>query len=263
MCGRYVISQKIEVLEKEFNAQVDEKESYKPNYNVSIGQEAPVITNEKPDKIQLFRFGMIPFWAKNKMALFNARAEGDFNKEDNPEFEGAKGIITKPAFRKPIRSQRCLVIADCFIEGTLDKGLDEPYLIYLPGRRPFAIAGIWDEWIDNLTGEKIDSFSIITVVANSLIQKIPHKRMPVILSKSTERKWLNSKTPLADITKLLVPYPSDKMNAFSISKEIKNSKNNSVDLLKPIGERLQPEVEIKVTKKLDLYGMGQYKHKPI
>lgn len=73
-----------------------------------------MIANEKPDKIQLFRFGMIPFWTKNKMALFNAHSEVDFNKEDAPEFDGAKGIITKPAFRKPIRSQRCIVIVDYF-----------------------------------------------------------------------------------------------------------------------------------------------------
>ena len=52
------------------------------------------------------------------MYLFNARAEGDRNNENNEFYSGAKGIITKPSFRKPIRSQRCLVIADAFYEGS-------------------------------------------------------------------------------------------------------------------------------------------------
>jgi len=37
----------------------------------------------------------------------------------------------KPEFRKPIRSQRCLVVARAFIEGLTNEGLNKPYLIYL------------------------------------------------------------------------------------------------------------------------------------
>ena len=50
------------------------------------------------------------------MYLFNARAEGDHNKENNENYSGAKGIITKPSFRKPIRSQRCLVLLMPFMK---------------------------------------------------------------------------------------------------------------------------------------------------
>jgi len=46
--------------------------------------------------------------------------------------------------------------------------------------------------------------------------------MPVILSKSDEKKWINPKLPLADVTKLLTPYPAGLMNAYPISPEIKN-----------------------------------------
>jgi len=41
------------------------------NYNISPGQFAPVITNDKPHEIQLFKFGLTPFWAKSEMNLFN------------------------------------------------------------------------------------------------------------------------------------------------------------------------------------------------
>ncbi|MBK7965533.1 MAG: hypothetical protein IPK10_09720 [Bacteroidetes bacterium] len=51
------------------------------------------------------------------MYLINARAEGDHNSDDDPNYRGAKGNHQQTFFRKPIRSQRCLVIADYFIEG--------------------------------------------------------------------------------------------------------------------------------------------------
>jgi putative SOS response-associated peptidase YedK len=250
----------VKVVEKEFNVELPEEE-FQPNANVSIGQLAPVITDDNPTKIQLLRFGMIPFWSKKAIALFNARAEGDHNKDNNPDYSGAKGIITKPSFRKPIRSQRCLVLANAYIEGTTKSGLDEPFLVYLPQRTVFAFAGIWDEWENPENKDVIKSFSIITTVANSLIQRIPHHRMPVILSKSYEKKWLNIKTDLSDITQLLNPYPSEKMNAYPISVEIKNPKNNSRDFIKTLGKSLQKGNQIETTQKLELHGMGHYKRK--
>ena len=54
------------------------------------------------------------------MYLINARKEGDHNRANDPSYSGAAGILQKPSFRKPIRSQRCLVLADGFIEGPED-----------------------------------------------------------------------------------------------------------------------------------------------
>ena len=113
------------------------------NYNISIGNLAPVITNSNPHEVQLFKFGLTPFWAKSEMNLANARAEGDYNQDDNPTFRGAAGIILKKAFRKPIRSQRCIVIASAFIEIPSSFALCQPYLVYLRNHQnPFAMAGL-------------------------------------------------------------------------------------------------------------------------
>jgi putative SOS response-associated peptidase YedK len=257
MPNRYLIAQKIEVLEKEYNATLADGAEYKPNYNLSIGQLAPVITNLEPKKIQMFCFGMTPFWAEKKMYLYNARTEGDHNQDNLTNYHCEKGIITKPAFRKPIRQQRCLIIADCYFEASSEKGFDEPYLVYLQGRRPFAMAGVWDEWPDKATGETFRSFAIITVPANELIQKIPHKRMPVILSKSAEGKWLRSNAPLSSVTSYLSSYPAEKMNAYPITPAIKDTQNNGREFIEPLGPRLQPEEVIKMVKKEGFYSMRQ------
>jgi putative SOS response-associated peptidase YedK len=194
------------------------------------------------------------------MYLFNARAEGNRNKNNSVNYSGSKDIITKPAFRKPIRSQRCLIPADAFIEGTSAEGLNEPFLVFLRNKqRPFAFAGIYDIWENTKTGEEISSFSIITTFANQLMQKIPHHRSPVILHRSMESEWLNSKTPLSDITQMLEPYDSNLMNAYPISAEIKNPKANSLKLIKPVGKPVYVESTIGINANLELQGMGARK----
>ena len=160
-------------------------------------------------------------------------------------------------FRKPIRSKRCLVIASAFIEGTTKEGLNKPYLVYLT-KRPFAFAGIWDTWLDPETEETINSFAIITTSANELLQKIPHHRMPVILSDSNYRHWLHSGIDLGRITSLLKQYPAKYMNAYPISPEIKSPKNNSKELLKPTGPIIAPQFESNVT---DTISRSSYGHK--
>lgn len=257
MCGRYVLVQKIEVLESRFNVIAPTHFEWSPNHNISIGDFAPVITQDNPKELTLFRFGLQPFWAKKSMYLFNARAEGDKNKENNPDYKGGKGIISKASFKKPIRSQRCLVIADAFVEGSTKNGLDDAHLVFLKNKqRPFAFAGIYDTFVDKETGEILNSFSIITTVANNLLQKIPHHRSPVILDKADESTWLSKSAPLSDITRLLKPFSSEKMDAFPISNKIKNPKLKSRDLIDPIGDSLNSDAVILSRKELELKGMG-------
>ena len=238
MPSRYIISTTSEAIESKF-ALPPQSFKVENNYNISPGYYAPVITNDDPYVIQLFKFGLTPFWAKYEMNLFNARAEGDYNQDDNPTFRGAAGIILKKAFRKSIRSQRCIVIASAFIEGPSSLDLSEPYLIYLRNHQnPFAIAGIWDTWLNPLTDFKENSFCIITTTANSLLRQIGNPRMPVILNDSEAKRWINSTTELSRITAMLNHYDSKLMNAYPIDPKIKNPAENDKQLIQPIGKRL-------------------------
>lgn len=259
MCGRFILVQKLETLEKRFNLS-DVTFQYTASYNTAPGMQSAVITNTHPRLMQGFRFGLCPFWAKKDMLLINASSEGDKNAENDTLYHGPKEIINKPAFRKPIRSRRCLVIADAFIEGSQAKGLDEAYIVYLRNKvRPFAMAGLWDEWSNPLTGQVIRSFAIITTIANPLMQKIGHHRSPVILEAWQERIWLDSEAPLSDITALLKPYDSEKMNAYRIGSNIKNPKNNHAGLLTPIGNTIYAESDIQIKESLYRQGFGNGK----
>lgn len=256
MCGRYVVVSKLKVIEKRFRVQPLPTDLFHPSPNISIGNYGPVITNQDPNQLQLFQFGLTPFWAKKPTYFFNARSEGDYNKENDIHYSGSMGIIQKPAFRHAIRQKRCLIVVDAFIEGSKKDRLNKPYLIYMrEAQRPFALAGIWDNWTNKETGEIIHSFAIITTVANDLLQKIGHHRSPVILSQEHESEWL-SDIPLSEVTSLLRPYPAEELNAYPISPEIKNPKSKDFDLLKPIGERIYPEYDYEIYEQLKLEGMG-------
>lgn len=241
MPSRYILATTLQNIEAKFGLP-PQSQSFEPNYNISAGQYVPVITDSKPHEISFMRFGFTPFWAREDMLIVNARAEGDSNLTDDEWYKGAKGIIQKKSFRKPIRSQRCIVIASAFLEGITNSAQGKPYVVYLRKQQnPFPIAGIWDSWLCPQTGETILSFCIITTTANSLLRKIGSSRMPVILTYSQARKWINPGTGLSTITGMLGKYDSDLMNAYPADAAIKNSFTNNKQLVRPMGSKVLKE----------------------
>ena len=261
MCGRYVTVTSVKAIEKRF--QVTAGPGYTdapppPNTNVSHGDAAPVITGDQPKALQAMQFGFTPSWAKKQFYMINARSEGDHNAENDPGYRGAMGILQKPMFRQSIRTRRCLVVADAFIEGPQREKLAKPYVVYArDGQRPFALAGIWDEWTDTGSGEVIRSFAIITTTACDAMHAIGHHRSPVMLDPEDERKWVDPVTPLSDATALLRPIPDGRLNAYPIDTAIKNPRLNGTTLLQPTGERVFPEYDFELHQSLQVFGMGE------
>lgn len=260
MCGRYVTISNVQAVEKRFQVNVPDaiRAAWRPNTNVSHGESAPVIASDAPKTVQLFQFGFTPRWGKKQFYMINARAEGDHNTADDPTYTGAMGIIHKPMFRQSIRDRRCLIIADAFIEGPQREKLTKPYVVY-PAReqQPFALAGIWDEWLDPSSGLAVRSYAIITTVSNGLMRAIGHHRSPVVLDPDLERTWLDLDTPLSDITAMLHPCGDKQMNAYPISPEIRDPRANGSHLLEPVGQRIYPEYSYSLHEQLEMFGMGE------
>ncbi len=186
MCFHLKQSKEPELLEKRFNAKIVEGSNIVSNhYNGSIHPYTPVITDIVKDKIQVFTWGLIPEWARDKSIqtyTLNAKIES---------------LSEKPAFESSI-TKRCLVLADGFMEWQwIDtKGKKKrQHLITLPSEELFSFAGLWSEWRHKNTGEKISSYSIVTTEANPLMAEINNskKRMPVILTPDNENDWLAGK----------------------------------------------------------------------
>ena len=225
MCARYAYftGQELGQFMKRFD--VDRSAAIKKleaRYNISPGTINPTITRNSPNRLTFMKWGLVPFWAKdpsigNKM--INARAES---------------IETKPSFRKPIRNQRCLVPASGFYEWkTLKletKPEKIPWYLGIKNEATFSLAGIYDIWRD---AEKMEyrTYSIITTEPNALVSRI-HNRMPVILAQKDENQWLDQKTPLEKILKLLQPFPANKMVSWPVSRRINKPLNDDPDLIK-------------------------------
>lgn len=206
------------------------------NLNTWTGKYAGILTSEKQDEYSWGLFGFTPFWAKKKMFLFNARVEGDFNKENNPAFSGEKGIFKKPSFRNAIKSRRCIIPMDFFVEGPEKEKYAKPYLIHRKDSEVFFAGGIYEEWVDKDTGEVFTTFSILTTSATPLLQKVGHHRSPLLLEPEIIPQWLDSSTDVEVIKPMLAPADTLDFEAYPIDAGIVKSKANDPSIETPLGD---------------------------
>jgi putative SOS response-associated peptidase YedK len=59
-----------------------------------------------------------------------------------------------------------------------------PYYFSRADGEPITFAGLWDEWKDRATGEKLKSCTVIITAPNEFVAEV-HDRMPVILDPRT------------------------------------------------------------------------------
>lgn len=205
MCYQTRLIRKREEIMERFNAAIDELSDFEPFElcNAFDFPKTPVITNEKPQKIQLFNWGLVPFWSQDKdirKFTLNARIET---------------LHEKKSFKDVIQN-RCIVIADGFYEWqwlTKNGSKKEKYLITLPNEALFAFAGIYSQWID-FDDSKFNSYTIITTQANEIMSKIHNskQRMPVILKKKDEQLWLQGEKYMSFATPYTVNHIPIKLN---------------------------------------------------
>ncbi|MFK8057566.1 MAG: SOS response-associated peptidase, partial [Saprospiraceae bacterium] len=197
-----------------------EVEQLKANYNVAPTQQSIVITNRDPHQIQLFEWGLVPPWskdAKNIGRMINARAET---------------ILIKPSFRKPIREQRCLVIADSFYEWKTAGKSKQPYRIYAPEQKVLVFAGIWEVWRDPSNSElEKRTFSIVTTVPNAEMTPV-HDRMPVVLAKAEQQAWLEDLSDV-EITALTQTPRDGILEMYAVEHLVGKVRNNGPQLHEP------------------------------
>lgn len=225
MCGRYSLSPSGETLATAF--QLDSIPLLEPRYNIAPTQPVStmVATKEQPrPHYQLLRWGLIPSWAKNPAIghrLINARSET---------------VAEKPSFRAAFKRRRCLILADGFYEWQRqpDQKTKQPFHICLTDHRPFALAGLWEHWIDSLSGSELQTCTILTTVANPLVQPI-HNRMPVILAAEDYQPWLDPDYyNVADLQAMLRPFPETQMQAYPVSRAVNNPHHDGPDCLEPL-----------------------------
>ena len=222
MCGRYTITTPLEGLRAVFL--FEESPNLAPRYNVAPSQDVPVIrlNAEGRRELAMVRWGLIPFWAKDKAIgykMINARAET---------------VAQKPAFREALQRRRCLVVADGFYEWQKrEEGPKQPHHITLKGGGPMAFAGLWERWADRETSETVQSCTIVVTEANELLRPI-HDRMPVIIAPEDFDAWLDASGGPEVAQALLRPFPSGALEDHPVSTRVNKPQNDDPSLIEPL-----------------------------
>jgi putative SOS response-associated peptidase YedK len=197
----------------------------KRSYNIGPdGRElVAVVRSDAGNEGRLMRWPLIPSFAKTERLEYstsNATAER----------LGASAV-----YKRLVGKRRCLIPISGFYEWQGAKPPKRPFYIYLKTEEPFGLAGLWDTW-KKPDGGLVDSFTIITTVPNQLMNTI-HRRMPVILARDDEEKWLDCAGNSFDkVQALLKPFPADLMAAHEVSKRVNNPKYDAPDCAAPAAD---------------------------
>ena len=222
MCGRFVLAVDPDTLQGEFPKFIF-PEDIPIRYNIAPSLDITAIPNDGENTASSFRWGLIPFWAKDPKVgnrMINARSET---------------LTEKPSFREAYKKRRCVIFTSGFYEWREDpiEKTKTPMFISLRSGKPFVFAGLWETW-KQPDGTPLNTCTIITTTPNKLMRDI-HNRMPVILSRDGLDTWLDPDIRTCEeLNGLLVPYSESEMTAHPVSRLVNNPRSDSAPCIAPV-----------------------------
>ena len=206
MCGRYVVKNAVTKTSSLVKSAIQVEDT--ENYNAHPFQKLPVIKKYKNgNTLESLKWGLVPSWAKNKefKALINARLET---------------IDEKVSFKKLIKNNRCVAVADGFYEWRREETKKVPNYFFRKDNNVIYFAGIFEE----------DQFCLITEEAKENIKEI-HHRQPVILNQADVNRYLNLELQgSAFLKERKVP----DLTFHEVSKDVNKPTNNTASLIQKI-----------------------------
>ncbi len=219
MCGRYALITVGDELAAALGL-ADVTVHTRARYNIAPSQPVPVVTAQEPHRLVRMRWGLVPAWkpkaGRVARAIINARAES---------------LDQRAAFREPLRRYRCVVPADGFYEWQRRGNRRQPWYFYRRDRRPFAFAGLYVPGAGG--GEEVGTVAIVTCAPNSLLAVV-HDRMPVLLGDGARQAWLSAEERVAELLRLLQPFPSEEMAGHAVSAAVNPARAEGAELIRPL-----------------------------
>lgn len=185
-------------------------------YNIAPTDSIPVIIETEGSRQTLeARWWLVPSWSdgpSQRYAMFNARSET---------------LSTSRAYKHPFQKKRCIIPASSFIEWTKTDEGKQPYEITTKSGA-MALAGLWDYW-QGEEGEGVYSCTIVTTDAVTEFEHI-HQRMPLILDREEQRRWLDIANEPDSLASIFSPRLREPFNIYPLSKDVNNSRNKSLPM---------------------------------
>lgn len=222
MCGRFTLTaSSYTQLALDFSVDVVPDVVYQPRYNIAPSQPVlAIVSHGEQRRLGHLRWGLVPSWAKDPSIgykMINARSET---------------VHEKPSFRQAFAHRRCLILADGFFEWDRSTSPRQPHYFFLPERKPFAFAGLWETWRASQTDAPLHTCTIITREANDAVKPI-HERMPVLFEPDLAAAWLTD-VSLTELKGLLQTSTSKGLLSYPVSTLVNSPKNESSECIQPL-----------------------------
>lgn len=240
MCFTINLNTTRDAIEKRFEADASVLSDFDFRYIYRAFENPllPVITDENPEVVQLMQWGLIPHWTRDQDHADKIR-KGTYNAR-------SETLNEKPSFRDSFSKRHCIIPVCGFYEWQHAGKQKIPW--YIHNRKdPFLIlAAIFDYWKGAADNETTGTFSIITVPANPLMEKIHNtkKRMPAILDDGQKTIWLNNNHPETKTGSTLSPCNEAGLNAYTISSAIsrRGADPHDPSVVRPVQYHLDGEM---------------------
>jgi putative SOS response-associated peptidase YedK len=211
MCGRFTnrLTWREIVALYRLSAPATPERNLPARYNICPTTMIDTVVEQdgKRDHVPM-RWGLVPSWWKKKAketpATFNARAET---------------VAEKPMFKTAFKQRRCLIPISGYYEWQATPTGKQPYYFSTENGSALTAAGLWDEWKDIETGERLKSCTMIITEANHFVAKI-HDRMPALLTPYQFDAWLAGSAGL----EVLKPWAQRSLQMWPVSRRVNSSK---------------------------------------
>ena len=187
---------------------------FHPYYNLKPTNRTTAIINQDGLKVVRMKWGFV-----KGSQFYKVRAET---------------INEKKLFSKAFRERRCVILANGFFEWEKEDKKSIPYYFSLKDEPLFPIAGIYNNHMDEESGEEKYQCAVVTVDANELVAKIFH-RMPVIFNLESMNTWLNPNESEETYLNLLQTCPAEIMTNWKVN-QLPARGDNGPDTIKPFKE---------------------------
>ncbi|MBE9462111.1 SOS response-associated peptidase [Dyadobacter subterraneus] len=211
----------------------------------------PRYTRDNFDIVQM-EWSLLPGYVKNRDQVQKFRKgykKKDGSWQNGYDTQNAKGeelLFAGKMYREAAIERRCLILSSGFYEWRhvfhLNKRTGEPkktpekypHYIGVKEHSYFYLAGIWQVWTDQDTGETVDTVSLVTTRANELMAKIHNskERMPTILPDALAWEWIMDDLDEERITQLATyQFPAEQMEACTVQKDFLKNEDPTVPFI--------------------------------
>ncbi len=179
----------------------------KPNGAVGPTMTAPVVVSRDGQaRVELMKWGLVAKGAKDTNSVFRYKT---YNVP-------SEKVLSRHSWETAVRQSRCLVPVNGFYVPASDQDKKRMQYVQLPDQSLFALAGIATTWEDP-QGVAWGTFAILTIEGDRAIAPVDG-RMPVILSRDDEARWLDAQMVDANaLYGLMRAYPQDMLRIESAS----------------------------------------------